>query len=414
MKTNFVPIKKIGKVVTGKTPLTSIPENFDGEFMFVTPAELHTDFVIRKSKRTLSQRGLDSIRSNSVSGLSIAVGCIGWDLGNVALIDEECATNQQINSITMIKPEYNPYYLYYWLLTKKEYLFQIATVTRTPILNKTTFEDVLVPMPDKRVQDRIAALLLPISKKISLNYSINAELENAAKVLYDYWFIQFNFPSTDGKPYNSSGGDMVYNERLKRKIPSDWDVGTINDLVTINSRGITQKQSNDANIPVVNQKCIRDNSIDYNEFYYHDANSQEKPELYLQFMDTLVNSMGVGTLGRVSPYVLNDIALPHSCVTLLRSKENCSLPCFLYRLIKSLEDRISRIGTGSTGQTSLSNDELAGIETVIPPFNLIQAFEKQVVVLYNNIRENIKQIRELTALRDFLLPLLMNGQVRID
>jgi type I restriction enzyme, S subunit len=413
IQTEPVPIKKIGTIVTGKTPLTSVPEYYGGKYMFVTPVELHTDFVIQESKKTLSKRGINSIRSNVIRGLSIAVGCIGWDMGNVAIIEKECATNQQINSITKIKPEYNPYFLYYWLLTKKKYLFRIATVTRTPILNKSTFEDVLVPMPCKTIQDGIASLLVPISKKVSLTNGINTELEEMAKLLYDYWFVQFDFPNAEGKPYRASGGEMVYHEMLKRDIPKGWEVGTIGDLVSVNSRGITQKPSEGINNPVINQKCIRDNSIDFNEFYYHDAEIKERAELYLKFMDTLVNSMGVGTLGRVSPYILNDIALPHSCVTLLRARENRSLPCFLYRLVKSYEYTITRYGTGSTGQTSLSNDVLAGIVTAIPPFELIQAFEKQVEILYATIGNNIKQIRELTALRDFLLPLLMNGQVRV-
>lgn len=222
--TNFTPtpIKKIGRVVTGKTPSTAVAENFDGEFMFVTPNELHTDFMIKHSEKTLTRRGLDSIRTNSIKGLSIAVGCIGWDIGNVALINEECATNQQINSITEInQDEYNPYYLYYWLLTKKAYLFQISTVTRTPILNKTTFEDVIVPLPSKLIQDKVASVLLPISRKISLNNAVNAELESAARTLYDYWFTQSDFPDVNGKPYKSSGGDMVWIEELKREIRKD-------------------------------------------------------------------------------------------------------------------------------------------------------------------------------------------------
>ena len=123
MKYINTPINKIGRVVTGKTPSTAKPEYYDGEIMFITPTELHAEFIVESSEKTITQRGF-----NSISGTSVMVGCIGWDMGNVALCTKTCATNQQINSITAIGDKYNPLYLYYWLKTKKDYLFSIASV----------------------------------------------------------------------------------------------------------------------------------------------------------------------------------------------------------------------------------------------------------------------------------------------
>lgn len=171
-----IPIRKIGKVITGKTPLTTCREYYDGEYMFITPNELHGDYVITTSEKTITQKGLESIHSNSIDGTSILVGCIGWDMGNVAMCFDKCATNQQINAITQIKPEVNPYYLYYWLKGKKEYLFSIASVTRTPILSKSVFEDVMVSLPKKEIQDNIASTLICIDKQIANNRRINDNL----------------------------------------------------------------------------------------------------------------------------------------------------------------------------------------------------------------------------------------------
>lgn len=234
------PINKIGKVVTGKTPSTSISEYYDGDIMFITPTELHSDYVVTKSEKTISQKGFDSIRSNTISGTSVMVGCIGWDMGNVAVCKETCATNQQINSVTDIAPEYNPMYLYYWLKTKKEYLFSIASVTRTPILSKSTFEEVLVPVPSKKVQDAVSNVLTSIDKKIASNSHINDNLQQMAKTIYDYWFTQFDFPNEDGKPYRSSGGQMVWNDELKREIPVGWSSASIvkNSLSTVIKPGV--------------------------------------------------------------------------------------------------------------------------------------------------------------------------------
>lgn len=171
-----IAIKSIGDVVTGKTPPTAKTEYYDGEYMFISPTELHGGYTIAKSEKTITKAGLKSVKSNSIKGVSVLVGCIGWDMGNVAMCFNECATNQQINSITNIRSRYNPYYIYYWLKGKKEYLFSIASVTRTPILSKGTFEDVEVPLPSKSYQDKVVDVLLQIDKKIEQNNKINDNL----------------------------------------------------------------------------------------------------------------------------------------------------------------------------------------------------------------------------------------------
>jgi len=169
-------IKDIGKVVTGKTPQTSHPEYYNGEYMFVTPKELHGGYKVISSEKTITEDGLNSIKTNSIDGISVLVGCIGWDMGNVSMCFEKCASNQQINSITDIKELYNPYYLYYWLSTKKDYLFSIASVTRTPILSKGVFEDIEIPDTDRLTQDKIVDVLLSIDKKIEVNNEVNDNL----------------------------------------------------------------------------------------------------------------------------------------------------------------------------------------------------------------------------------------------
>lgn len=408
-KIEYIPIKKIGRVVTGKTPSTSISENFDGDYMFVTPVELHTDFIIRESQKSLSRKGLDSVRSNSIRGLSIAVGCIGWDMGNVALIEEECATNQQINSITEIKPEYNPYFLYYWLLTKKDYLFQIATVTRTPILNKTTFEDILVPMPSKPVQDNLAELLLPISKKIALNNAINSELEKAAKLLYDYWFVQFDFPNDKGKPYRACGGEMLWNEKLNCSIPKGWRIETLKSLTNIVLGGTPSTANDDywgneyrwlnsgevANFPVVNSKLgVTQKGID---------NSATK----LMPAGTTV----VSITGNIRASVLGiDSCANQSVVGIYET--DLVKQSYIYPLICKLLDQYRTISTGNC-QMHINKETIADTAIVLPPEKILNAYNAICASIYKKIQLTALQNKELTSLRDFLLPLLMNGQATI-
>lgn len=174
---NYYSLKEIGKVVTGKTPVTTIEKYyFPKEYMFISPTELHNGYNIELSQKMISSSGLQSIYSNSLSDTSVLVGCIGWDMGNVGISHYKCATNQQINAITNIKEFCNPYYLYYWFKTKKQYLFSIASITRTPILNKSTFENIIVPIPSLERQNEIVSLLKKIDDLISINNKINDNL----------------------------------------------------------------------------------------------------------------------------------------------------------------------------------------------------------------------------------------------
>lgn len=253
---NKVRIGEIGSVITGRTPKTSITDNYGNDIMFLGPSDLHKHFIITNSEKMITDKGLASIKSATIDGLSICTGCIGWDMGNVALVKSRCATNQQINSITNIKNDYNPYYIYYWLKGKKDFLFQQASVTRTPILNKTDFSSIEISVPSKNNQDKVANFLTVLDKKIELNNKINAELEAMAKLIYDYWFVQFDFPNANGKPYKSSGGKMVYNEDLKREIPEGWVMNSLSDWIESDKTGDWGKETEQGNY-TLQVDCVR-------------------------------------------------------------------------------------------------------------------------------------------------------------
>src|SRR5690554_7659957 len=108
-----LPLGELGKIVTGKTPKTENPEYFGTDYMFIGPTDLHKHFFITSAERMISAKGMESIKGSALNGVSILVGCIGRDMGNVGIVEGKCATNQQINSITSIHGKYNPLYVYY-------------------------------------------------------------------------------------------------------------------------------------------------------------------------------------------------------------------------------------------------------------------------------------------------------------
>ena len=133
-------LQDLGTIITGKTPSTKQEDNFNGNIPFVTPEDITNNvYNLKKTGRYITEKGFASIKANTISGKSILVGCIGSDMGNVGFINSECATNQQINSITDIKSDFVPEYIYYNLCTKKEFFRKNAGSTTTPLLPKSVF-----------------------------------------------------------------------------------------------------------------------------------------------------------------------------------------------------------------------------------------------------------------------------------
>lgn len=411
-----VRIGDLGKVVTGKTPKTDNPENFGSDHMFIGPTDLHKHFFISSSERMVSTKGLESIKGSVLNGVSVLVGCIGWDMGNVAIVEGKCVTNQQINSITNIHDKYNPLYIYYWLKNKKDFLFQQASVTRTPILNKTDFSNIAVNVPkERKYQNLVVDLLSTIDKKIELNNHINAELEAMAKTLYDYWFVQFDFPDANGKPYKASGGKMVYNDTLKREVPQDWKVNKLVEITSLIRRGISPKYTEESGTQVLNQKCIRNQKISFEDSRRHQAIMDDNDERLLKPFDVLVNSTGVGTLGRVA-YVkrlAEKKTTVDSHVSIVRANPDKVCPRYLAWKLMRYQPVIEAAANGSTGQVELSKSFLEDLDVIIPSGSVAKKFSEFVEPIAISVAKRESENEQLISLRDWLLPMLMNGQVTV-
>lgn len=401
-------IKDIGRVVTGKTPETQKAEFYGNGYMFITPAELHDGYNVQVSDKCITEAGLLSVKSNCVNGTSVMVGCIGWDMGNVAICHRKCATNQQINSITDFNPRYNPFYTYYWLLTKKDYLFTIASVTRTPILSKSTFEEIVIPMPDRSIQDNVVGILKPIDDMIENNKRIGSELEDMAKTLYDYWFTQFDFPNAEGKPYRASGGKMVWNEQLKREIPEKWDVGNLYSIANPINGLACQKyrpSKGEKALPVVKIKEMYDGITAETEKVsvnipgknkIHDGDILFSWSATLEVMYWFGGDAGLNQhIFKVEPvngyskeYVYHQFA------------------AYVVNFVKVAESRKTTMG-------HITTDHLEQSRIVLPPADIIQAFSRIVGPIHRQIGHCKKENRELSELRDWLIPMLMNGQATV-
>lgn len=412
-------IKDIGRVVTGKTPETKKAEFYGDGYMFITPTELHDGYNVQVSEKYITELGLQSIKSNCIEGTSVMVGCIGWDMGNVAICHRKCATNQQINSITNFNPKYNPFYTYYWLLTKKDYLFTIASVTRTPILSKSTFEEIVIPMPDHSIQDNVVGILKSIDDKIENNKRICFELEAMAKTLYDYWFVQFDFPDENGKPYRTSGGEMVWNEQLKREIPKGWNVTTINDMIH-SYRGVSYDKKDLLPTAENGILVLRGNNIQNNRLVY-DANVAYVPcslvskEQQIRAHDIIL-TMSSGSKEHIGKCTMFQYDSPHTYGAFLtKFTPDSDKVGFVYLSMISdfFKKKIKAICNG-TGINNLTNETFDNLLFPKPDKTILVYFEEIVAPLFEKMGDCDRENEELTKLRDWLLPMLMNGQARVE
>lgn len=273
-----------------------------------------------------------------------------------------------------------------------------------------------LPILKKELRDSIGEIYKAISLKIELNNKINIELEQMVKTLYDYWFVQFDFPNEEGKPYKSSGGEMVYDEVLKREIPEGWEGQKLNALTSFLSRGISPIYTEGSKgIPVINQKCIREYSVKYQFQRRHDNAAKSASNRLIEKYDVLVNSTGVGTLGRVGlvRWLIENEITVDSHVTILRAiPEKINKVFFGYSLLTKQKE-IEGFANGSTGQVELNRSQLSDISLLIPKVNFQNNFEEFYNPIIEKVSINEKQSQELISLRDWLLPMLMNGQVTV-
>jgi len=276
----------------------------------------------------------------------------------------------------------------------------------------TNFKQIEIPLPNINIQQKIASVLSAFDSKIELNHRINAELEAMAKTLYDYWFVQFDFPDDKGKPYKTSGGKMVWSEELKREIPEGWEVKQLKEFATTSSGGTplsTNKEFyENGKIPWINSGELNEPYILFTSNYITDQgliNSSAK----LFSEKTILVALYGATAGKVSLLLIPACTNQAICAVIPQSQY------FIYYLKFAISDLYKYMIILSTGSArdNLSQDLIKDLKFLIPQNQLLGTFENVITPIINKISNNIKQNQQLSSLRDWLLPMLMNGQVKV-
>ncbi len=291
--------------------------------------------------------------------------------------------------------------------------------------NETIFSFLDLYLPDYEQQVKIGNLLYTIEKKIQLNRRINDNLEKQAKLIYDYWFNQFNFPDKNGRPYKTSGGKMVWNEKLRREIPDGWEVKTLREVILNEKNGDWGNDSSkrDSDIKV---KCFRgadfatisqEHQITAPTRYINNTHADR----LLSNGDLVIEVSGgsptqsTGRIGYICNAFIERCGGSVCCSNFCKAFTPLTLnhQFWLYHTWKSLYDCgwMFNFEGKTTGIKNLLFDTLINsVKIAVPNTLLLKDFNDFCSCLYTQIQQNLIENKNLSAIRDFLLPMLMNGQ----
>lgn len=333
-------------------------------------------------------------------------------LGNSAFIpkneDGIFVLNQRVGKVVVNEERTDKYFLHYLLSTDsvKKQLEYRASGTKQRNISPDDVYDVTVLLPDLTNQKKIGHLLYKIENKIDVNNKINKELEQTAKDLYNYWFVQFDFPDENKRPYKSNNGKMVYNDILKKEIPYGWNVKNLLDVVEWIG-GSQPPKSTFINKPKDGYVRFIQNR-DYAGYkettYIKESNANKLCDIFDIMMDKYGDA-GKVRYGLAGAY---NVALSKIKVNIENGQE------YIRKFFESkqIHDYLFNACIAST-RASLNEDIIGNLYIPIPPKNILCSFEKQMKKYLTTILNNNNQNKYLTDLRDKLLPLLMNGQVKV-
>ena len=416
-------------IISGGTPKTSESKYWSGgniDWLSINDFNNGNRFVYSSEKK-ITELALKESNIKLLNKGDVIISARGT-VGVLAQIGKPMCFNQSCFGLRGKKELIDSDFLYYVL---KNYIHNLKKKSQGSVfdtINIKSFDLMEIDIPNYASQCNIASVLSVLDQKIELNNRINAELEAMAKTLYDYWFVQFDFPNEDGKPYKSSGGKMVYNNILKREIPEGWEIGTISEFIASSKGGDWGKETIEGKytMPVI---CVRgadinglngSGQIGAPKRYILDKNKEK----FLLPYDLVIEISGgsptqsTGRLLLITDEMLSRFDEPLICSNFCKA---ISLVNHQYAYnFKYMWDSIYDSGVlfGWEGKTSgiknlLFESFVSKYIICMPAVELVNKFFSFAEDIHKKKQNNLKENEKFIQLRDFLLPMLMNGQVTV-
>ena len=404
-------LSEIGTVVGGATPSTSVSSYYGGDIPWLTPKDLSNfqDRYIEKGERNITQEGLDSCSTQLLPANTVLFSSRA-PIGYVAIAKNPIATNQGFKSI-IPNEKVDSLFLYYILKYNKERIEAMGSGTTFKEVSGAVMKNVEISLPSLEEQSRIAGILGAIDDKIENNRRINTNLELQAQALYKQWFVDFEFPNEEGKPYKSLGGKMVDSEL--GPLPDGWCVGKLEDLGDIIGGGTPSKAvaeyytKNDIawitpkDLSVSHLKFTAKGETDITELGYKNSSAKIMPRGSVLFSSR-------APIGYVS-IAKNDICTNQGFKSVV---PNNGYTAFVYYFLLSNTENIESKATGSTFKEA-SGALMKSLELVIPSEDILDKFENIMSPIFESQEKFEAENETLATLRDTLLPKLMNGEIKL-
>ena len=416
-------------IISGGTPKTSVKEFWDGDIDWLAVADFNSsNRYVNSASKKITELGLNNSNTKMLEKGDLIISARGT-VGAIAQLTKPMAFNQSCFGLRGKKDKLDTDYLYYWLKNYVDVLLNKSQGSVFNTINLSTFDDIKIELPSIADQRKISNLLTLLDDKIQTNNQINQELEAMSKTLYDYWFVQFDFPDQNGKPYKSSGGKMVYHPELKREIPEGWGVTTFSSWISDNKTGDWGKETSQGNY-TLEVDCIRGADINglsgngKTDMPTRFILEKNKNKLLTDF-DIVIEISGgsptqsTGRIVGISENVLNRFDLPLICSNFCKAvslKEQETFYNFVYEW-KNLYDNgvlFSWEGKTSGIKNLLFDSFVTNYHIAQVPIDLMKQFFDYASSVDKKTQLLLKENQELTQLRDWLLPMLMNEQVKVE
>jgi type I restriction enzyme S subunit len=403
---NKIKLSEIANIVMGQSPSGEFcGEHVNGVPLLNGPAEftefypIPVQFTSDPKKKSNKGDILFCVRGSTT-------GRMNWS-------DQQYAIGRGLAAISHKQgSEYN-HLLRYLLENCITSLLKNANGSTFPNLTSDLLSNFIVSVPEQKYQKKISDFLRTIDQKIELNNQVNAELEKMAKTIYDYWFVQFDFPDKNGKPYKSSSGKMIWSKELKREIPLRWEVKKIGEFGEFKN-GINYDPSLEGNVDakIINVRNISSSNLFVSQYDLDTIKLQKSNvnNYLVTDRDILIARSGIpGATRMMFEFAENTIY----CGFIIRFQVNNLIEKnYLFYFLKDMEKNMTS-KSGGTIMPNVNQDTMKRMLVIEPNEKIVIKFNEFIYPIFSKMNGIIQENQTLTELRNWLLPMLMNGQVKV-
>ena len=406
-------LDKLGPIVTGRTPPAAGPDAFGGTIPFVTPTDMDGRRIVSETGRYLARSGAASVSPARIPTGAVMVSCIGSDMGKAAIAGRDCVTNQQINSIVVTSGD-DPLYVYYDLSRRKSEIRQAASGSAQPILNKSAFGRLPIRLPPPNEQRRIAGILGGLDDKIDLNRRMSRTLESMACALFQSWFVDFDpvRAKSEGRdpglaPYLADLFPDSFDDSEVGEIPRGWRTCGLDEIADyLNGLALQRFPPNDGRaLPVIKIAQLHAGNTDGADEASADIPSDyvvDDGDVLFSWSGSLSVELWCGGPGALNQH-------------LFKVTSRLFPRWFYYQWTRQHLSAFREIAAGkATTMGHIQRQHLSDAKVTVPSATVLEALDLVCGPITEESWRIRVQARDLAAIRDSVLPVLLAGSPDTD